>query len=223
MSIGGSFGMREDDVSEMFTDVVNFGVVSVISAGNDGNIPYIVAHPAATPEALSLAATNSVVAFGIPLVVNSPASIAGTYSNTATVDWAPVNTAVTNNVVYVGRGCPAAGATPADTYLANPSGAIALIDRGVCSVSLKVDRAANAGAVAVVIGLVAAGDAVSFSNGGGTNSSPRWSLRNPPAPPSRTRWQPPRSTPPSVRPMPSAWPAISPAILPAVPITATTC
>jgi hypothetical protein len=172
MSIGGSFGMREDDVSEMFTDVVNFGVVSVISAGNDGNIPYIVAHPAATPEALSLAATNSVVAFGIPLIVNSPASIAGTYSNTATVDWAPVNTAVTNNVVYVGRGCPAAGATPADTYLANPSGAIALIDRGVCSISLKVDRAANAGAVAVLIGLVAPGDAVSFSNGGGTNFVP---------------------------------------------------
>jgi hypothetical protein len=91
MSIGGSFGMREDDVSEMFTDVVNFGVVSVISAGNDGNIPYIVAHPAATPEVLALAATNSVVAYGIPLVVNSPASIAGTYSNTATVDWAPEN------------------------------------------------------------------------------------------------------------------------------------
>ena len=166
MSIGGSFGMREDDVSEMFTDVVNFGVVSVISAGNDGNIPYIVAHPAATPEVLSLAATTAAVGFGIPLVVNSPPSIAGTYSNTATVDWAPVNTAVTNNVVYVGRGCPG------DTYLTSPSGKIALIDRGTCSVSLKVDAAATAGAVAVLIGLVAPGDAVSFSNGGGTNFVP---------------------------------------------------
>jgi subtilisin family serine protease len=172
MSIGGAFGQREDDVSEMFTDVVNFGIVSVVSAGNDGNIPYIVAQPAATPEVLSIAATTSVVAFGIPLVVNSPASIAGTYNNTATLDWAPVNTTVTANVVYVGRGCPAAGATPEDPYLANPSGAIALIDRGSCSVSLKVDRAANAGAVGVLIGLVAAGDAVSFSNGGGTTFVP---------------------------------------------------
>lgn len=77
MSVGGAFGMREDDEGEAFTDVVNFGIVCVLSAGNDGDIPYIVAGPAATPEVLALAATNSVVAFGIPVVVNSPASIAG--------------------------------------------------------------------------------------------------------------------------------------------------
>ena len=167
MSIGGSFGQREDDVSEAFTDAVNFGVVGVVSAGNDGDIPYILAHPAATPEVLSLAATTSVVSFGIPLVVNSPASIAGTYPNTATVDWAPVNTPVTANVVYIGRGCPG------DTNLADPSGKIALIDRGTCSVSLKVDQAVGTGhAVGVLIGLVAAGDAVTFSNGGGSNFAP---------------------------------------------------
>jgi len=175
MSIGGSFGQREDDVSEMFTDVVNFGVVGVISAGNDGDIPYILAHPAATPEVLSLAATTSVVSYGIPLIVNSPASIAGTYSNTATIDWAPVNTTVTANVVYVGRGCPAgsiSAGSAADTYLANPTGAIALIDRGACAVSLKVDAAANAGAVGVLIGLITPVDAVSFSNGGGSDFVP---------------------------------------------------
>ena len=42
MSIGGDFGQREDDESEAFTDVVNFGVVSVISAGNSGDVPYII-------------------------------------------------------------------------------------------------------------------------------------------------------------------------------------
>ena len=175
MSIGGSFGMREDDSSEAFTDVVNFGVVSVISAGNDGDIPYILAHPAATPEVIGVAATSSVVGYGIPLVVNSPPGIAGTYYNTATVDWAPVNTTVTANVVYIGRGCPAGSistGSPADPYLANPNGAIALIDRGSCSVSLKVDAAARAGAVGVLIGLVAPGDAVSFSNGGGSDFVP---------------------------------------------------
>ena len=175
MSIGGSFGMREDDASEAFSDVVNFGVVSVISAGNDGDIPYILAHPASTPEVVSVAATTSVVGYGIPLVINSPASIAGTYPNTATVSWAPVNTTVTANIVYIGRGCPAgsiSNGSPADPYLANPNGAIALIDRGSCSVSLKVDAAARAGAVGVLIGLVAPGDAVTFSNGGGTDFVP---------------------------------------------------
>lgn len=172
MSVGGSFGQREEDESEAFTDIVNFGIVSVISAGNDGDIPYIVAGPAATPEVLALAATDGVTATAIPLVINSPASIAGTYGNTATLDFAPVNTAVTGNVVYVGRGCPASGSTPADTYLADPSGQIALIDRGACNVSLKIDRAASAGATGVLIGLVAPGDAISFSNGGGSNFVP---------------------------------------------------
>jgi Subtilase family len=166
MSIGGDFGQREDDASEMYTDVVNFGVVSVISAGNSGDIPYILGHPASTPEVLSVAATSAVNAFGIPLVVNAPPSIAGTYSNTATLAFAPVNSTVTADIVYVGRACPA------DPLLANPSGKIALIDRGTCSVSLKVDYVASSGAVGALIGLVAPGDAVSFSNGGGSNFVP---------------------------------------------------
>lgn len=172
MSVGGSFGQREEDQSEAFTDIVNFGVMSVVSAGNDGDVPYIVAGPAATPEVLAMAATDGVTATAIPLIINSPASIAGAYGNTATLSFAPVNTAVTGNVVYVGRGCPASGSTPADPYLANPSGQIALIDRGACNVSLKIDRAAGAGAIGVLIGLVAPGDAVSFSNGGGSNFVP---------------------------------------------------
>jgi hypothetical protein len=102
----------------------------------------------------------------IPLVVNSPPSIAGSYSDTAQLAFAPINAGVSGNVVYVGRGCPG------DPYLANPSGQIALIDRGACSVSLKIDRAAQAGATGVLIGLVAPGDAISFSYGGGTHFVP---------------------------------------------------
>ncbi len=175
MSIGGVFGQREDDQAEAFTDVVNFGLVAVLAAGNNGDIPYIMSGPAATPEVIAVGATNSVVASGIPLIINSPASIAGTYTNTQTVSFAPVTNTVTGNIVYVGRGCPAGSigaGSPADPYLANPSGAIALIDRGSCNVSLKIDAAANAGAIGVLIGLVAPGDAVSFSNGGGSNFVP---------------------------------------------------
>ncbi|MBV9404349.1 MAG: S8 family serine peptidase, partial [Acidobacteriaceae bacterium] len=172
MSIGGSWGLREDDLSEAFTDVVNFGVMSVVSAGNDGNIPYVAAHPGSTPEVLDLAATHGVTDVDLPLVINSPASIAGTYGNTATLTFAPITSKVTGDVAYVGQGCPAAGTTPADPYLADPSGKIALIDRGTCAVSLKIDRAAQAGAIGVLIGLVAPGDAVTFSNGGGTHFVP---------------------------------------------------
>ena len=107
----------------------------------------------------------------IPLVVNSPASIAGSYTNTAKLSFAPINTTVTGDVVYVGRGCPAGSispGSPADPYLADPNGKIALIDRGACAISLKVDAAARTGAIGILIGLVAPGDAVSFTSGGGS-------------------------------------------------------
>ena len=167
MSIGGSFGQREQDDSEALSSIVQFGVVAVIAAGNDGDIPYIMSDPGSAPEVIALAATTSVLGVDLPLLVVSPPSIAGTYPNTATLDFAPINSTVTGNVVYVGRGCPG------DTYLNNAvSGMVVLVDRGTCAVSLKIDQATNAGAIAVLIGLVAAGDAVSFSNGGGSNFAP---------------------------------------------------
>ena len=111
----------------------------------------------------------------IPLVVNSPPSIAATYTDVAQLSFAPVNTTATGNVAYVGRGCPAgsiSATSPDDPYLADPSGKIALIDRGACAVSLKIDRAVQAGATGVLIGLVAPGDPISFSFGGGSHFAP---------------------------------------------------
>jgi hypothetical protein len=55
-------------------------------------------------------------------------------------------------LAYVGRGCSTLGGVPADDpYLADPSGKIALIDRGVCSFDNKVARAQLAGAIGVIV------------------------------------------------------------------------
>ena len=63
--------------------------------------------------------------------------------------------AMVGNVVNVGRGCPAGsifpGTNPDDPYLANPAGKIALIVRGACGFSHKIDRAMNAGATGVIV------------------------------------------------------------------------
>src|SRR5262245_53950236 len=48
-------------------------------------------------------------------------------------------------VVHVGRGCDA------DSYLANPAGKIALIERGACQFLEKIARAYNEGAIAVIV------------------------------------------------------------------------
>ncbi len=162
MSLGSSYGQIQDDLSLASANAVEAGVVVVASAGNSADRPFITGSPAATPEVLSVAQTEVPSALAFPLVINAPASIAGSYTNTATVEWAPVaGRNVTGNVVPVATLACNGQALPA-----NLSGNVALINRGSCAISQKVRNATNAGATAVIVGLVAAGDAVSFSNGG---------------------------------------------------------
>lgn len=171
MSLGSPYGQKEDDLSEASANAVRLGVTVVASAGNSADRPYIVGSPSSTPEVISVAQTQVPGAISYPLVVNSPQNIAGEYQNTATVDWAPIEDGFTGDVAYVGRGCPAGSVSegsPEDPYGADPGGKVALIDRGGCSVSLKVDRATDAGAIGVLIANNAPGDAPSFSFGGGT-------------------------------------------------------
>jgi uncharacterized repeat protein (TIGR01451 family) len=163
MSLGASYGQKEDDLSEASANAVRAGVVVVASAGNSADRPYIVGSPSSTPEVMSVAQTQVPSAKNYPLIINSPITIAGSYSNTATVDWAPIVNGFTGEVAYVGRGCPA------DPYLADPAGKIALIDRGLCAVSVKVDRAVISGAIGVLIANNVPGNPPSFSFGGGAN------------------------------------------------------
>ncbi|HNR21574.1 MAG TPA: S8 family serine peptidase [Steroidobacteraceae bacterium] len=161
MSIGSSYGQIEDDTALASINAVNAGVVVVASAGNSADRPFITGSPGSTPEVLSVAQTEVPGALAYPLVIDSPASIAGTYTNTATVEWAPIAGTTSGEVVPVaGLACDA-GSVPATV-----AGNIALINRGTCAISLKVANATAAGATAVILGLVAPGDAVSFSNGG---------------------------------------------------------
>ncbi|MGH8286443.1 MAG: S8 family serine peptidase [Steroidobacteraceae bacterium] len=176
MSLGSSYGQREDDLSFASTNAVKAGVIVVASAGNSADRPYVTGSPSSTPEVISVAQTHVPSATSISLVINSPANIAGMYPNTATVSWAPIGAGFTGNVAFIGRGCrddeTTAEVEPTDLYLADPAGKVALIDRGACAVSVKVDRAAKAGAIGVLLGLVAAGDPISFSQGGGDTFVP---------------------------------------------------
>ncbi len=162
MSLGSSYGQKEDDLSEASANAVRYGVVVVVSAGNSADRPYIVGSPSSTPEVISVAQTQvpKAIAFSLAVTgIGNPSVI----NNTATVDWAPIGSGFSGQVVRVGQGCIG------DAYFNgnNPSGKVALVDRGTCSVSLKVDRATKAGAVGVIVVNNAAGDPPSFSFGGG--------------------------------------------------------
>ena len=162
MSLGSLYGQREDSTSAAAENAARAGVVVVAAAGNDADKPYILSSPSEAPDVISVAQTQVPSSTAIPLVINSPPAIKGSYGNTATVEWAPIDAGATGDVVFAGRGCTVS----AGDVLPAVAGKIALIDRGTCNVSEKVRAASDAGAIAILIGLVAPGDAVSFSNGG---------------------------------------------------------
>ena len=175
LSLGSDYGQAEDDLTAALEDAVDLGIVVIASAGNGSNKPYVVGSPSIGPGVFSVAQTQVPSAIAFPLVITEPAAIAGTYGNTATLAWSPIGAGTSGAVAFMGRGCPAgsvAAGSPADPILNSVAGKIALIDRGACSVSLKVDYAFDNGAIGVLIGLIAPGDAVSFSYGGGDSFGP---------------------------------------------------
>lgn len=172
LSLGASYGQRENPSTEAVSNIVRFGIVAAVAAGNAADRPYIVSSPSNAPEAISVAQTAMPTAVALPLVVNSPASIAGSYKNTATVDWAPVGAGFFGNVVRTGTTTAASQACSAAAITNDVAGKVALIDRGNCAVSLKVDAAASKGALAVLIANNASGDAPTFSYGGGVSMVP---------------------------------------------------
>ena len=58
MSLGSTYGQRQDDLSAASANAVTLGVVVVASAGNAADKPYIVGSPSSTPEVISVAQTQ---------------------------------------------------------------------------------------------------------------------------------------------------------------------
>ena len=170
LSLGASYGQRENSSVLAANTASQFGVVVVVSAGNSADRPFITGSPSSATSAISVAQTQVPSAVSYPLEVHAPAAIAGTYKNTNTVAWAPVGngfsnvqvkaTAASPNAPPVNDGCNANPPAPGSL-----AGFVALIRRGTCAISEKVQNATNAGAVGVLIDNNAAGDPPTFSQG----------------------------------------------------------
>ena len=171
LSLGSDYGQIEDDLTAALEDAVDLGVVVVASAGNGSNKPYVVGSPSIGPGVISVAQTQVPSAKAIPLVINTPAAIAGVYGNTADRR-VGADRRRRDRRRGLHRRAVVRPACSRCRPILQSGGKIALIDRGVCSVSLKVDSAVKAGAIGVLIGLIAPGDAVSFSFGGGDSFAP---------------------------------------------------
>ncbi len=151
MSLGSSYGQKEDDLSAASANAVQLGVVVVASAGNSADRPYITGSPAVTPEVISVAATMHPLAKMYLVETPTVAPVGAIWQS-----WSAAPSLVSGLLVYdttnanTRRGCTnAAGANP---WIGTPHlGKILLIDRGLCAVSMKVANAAAAGAIAAIV------------------------------------------------------------------------
>jgi subtilisin family serine protease len=170
LSLGSGYGQIQDDKAYVVQLLSDFGITVVTAAGNDGDRPYVVDSPSVAPGSISVAETQvpDSKAFTLKLTAVSNRGGVGTLQtiiNTADIAWAPVDQAVQGVGLVLGRGCPGDVYPVLDSEIA---GKVAVVERGLCSVSEKVDRAARAGAVGVVIINNVAGDPPTFSQGAGS-------------------------------------------------------
>ncbi len=171
MSLGASYGTEQDPVAAAAENLVHAGVVVAIAAGNSGNLPYVVSTGSIAPGAISVAQTAMPSDFLYPISV----TINGTTTlikNSVLQTFGPSLTTAISGPVQYGDGAGGNKNGCAAFTAGSLTGKIAFIDRGVCAISIKVSNAAAAGAVGVIIGLVAPGDPPQFSFGGGNPTVP---------------------------------------------------
>lgn len=148
MSLGGDYGSnRGGAVAELIDSAVELGVVVAISAGNDGAYPFIVGGPSTTNNALSVGAMTHPTE-DITAVAGSVDGV-GVKANAAAFNPDEVfSFDNTVEVVYAEADTNANGCAP---YTTDLTGVTALIDRGGCAFTTKIQNAQDAGAVFAIV------------------------------------------------------------------------
>lgn len=166
MSLGSDYGQPfDDDLSAAVNNATLLGVLTVASAGNGSDKPYVLGTPSAAATALSVAQTGVPSAF-LPLMqVIAPEAIAGEYPAVFQPWSAPLTSAIEAPLQYAdgaGGNLDGCAAFPAGSL----AGKIVLVNRGACNFTLKIKNIGDAGGVIGIIGLIAPGDPFEGGDGG---------------------------------------------------------
>jgi hypothetical protein len=172
MSLGSLYGQNYfDDLSAAVDNLTPLGILTVASAGNSADKPYIVGTPSAARTALSVAQTEVPSSLLPILEITAPANIAGGIP-AVFQPWSILPAGTIEGPVQYGNG---AGG---NTLGCNPfpagslAGRIVLVDRGACPFSIKIANIGAAGGIAGIIGLVAPGEPFAGGFGGGDITIP---------------------------------------------------
>jgi uncharacterized repeat protein (TIGR01451 family) len=149
MSLGGPFGSPFYD--EAINNAVAAGVVVVASAGNSGDTTFVTGTPGGSPAAISVSALQDASVSEASLSVNSP--FTDTTTNIGLEAFDPPGPTLESVAPLTGDlAVPEAGnELGCNPITADLTGFIALIQRGACAFTTKVENSQNAGAIAVVI------------------------------------------------------------------------
>ena len=159
MSLGSDYGTaRDDDLSQAVEHATAVGTLTVASAGNGADKPYVVGTPSVAPTALSVAQTAVPSAIQVLMEVTAPAGIADLYAAVFQPWSAPLTTMLEGYVQYGDgagghlNGCstdPTGNSTdPADAPFAPGSltGKIVLVDRGCATSASRSTTSSRAAA-----------------------------------------------------------------------------
>jgi subtilisin family serine protease len=149
ISVGSQLGLTGpgDPLHDALNLLADLGCTAAISAGNNGDVFYIVSSPGTTEKAICVACSthNRTVFQGMSVL--APSSIASTMAALEGIITVPLAQTgpIQGTVIYAQPNSACSG-------LANSlSGDIALIDRGTCSFASKILNAQAAGAIAVIM------------------------------------------------------------------------
>jgi subtilisin family serine protease len=149
MSLGSPYGQPfDDDLSTAVNNATKLGVLTVASAGNSGDKPFVVGTPSAALTALSVAQTQ------VPSASLQLLSVDGVDYPAVFQSWSVPLTDVLSGPVQYGDG--AGGNLDGCAPFATDSltDLIVLVDRGSCNFTLKISNISQAGGLVGIIGLV---------------------------------------------------------------------
>ncbi len=157
LSLGSNNGWPQDFSSQSLSRMMDFGMVPVASAGNNGaNGTWTIGAPGAGADVITVASIDNTDVTLASFLVGAQSFGYSVFDGSDQ----PPTTGTSNPISYAGFGCDAAD------FVDFPTGDVALVDRGNCAFSVKHGHAVAAGASAVLIANNVAGGVVLGTLGG---------------------------------------------------------